>query len=230
MPKCGLDEVVGYAAAGDVEMREAVRAIGFRRAAAMRNICAAADFIALDADAVEQHDRIFDLTGDDALVGGALEPLRGSAGVERHAFALAQLHPVGICGVAVACFCGAAEIARPPWRSRASRRARRRARARRDCRASRMAFGRRPLSNWASAPARSRGDARAPVEQQHAVSRTARRGRRARSRADTNAPPRQSPASPRARRDRSRRSASSPRRPWDRRRCASPPRASAATK
>ena len=52
--------------------------------------------------AVEQHDRVFDLTGDDAAVGCALEPVRRLDDVLRHAFALAQHHAVGIGGVVVA--------------------------------------------------------------------------------------------------------------------------------
>ena len=62
--------------------------------------------------AVEQHDRIFDLAGDDAVVGGALEPVRRLGDVLRRPFAVAQHDAIRIGRVVVACVRGAQEILR----------------------------------------------------------------------------------------------------------------------
>ena len=61
-----------------------------------------ARLVLLHAVAIEQHDRIFHLAGDDAAVGGALEPVRQFRDVLRDAFALAHHHAVGIGPVVVA--------------------------------------------------------------------------------------------------------------------------------
>src|SRR5271165_762219 len=102
VPGGGLGEIALDDAADCVKMSNAVLGdrVALRRSDLQK--LDRAGFVLRYAFAVEQHDRIFDLAGDNASIGGALEPVRRLDDVLRDALPLPQHNPVGIGAVVVA--------------------------------------------------------------------------------------------------------------------------------
>ena len=173
--------------------------------------------VLLYALAVEQHDGVFDLAGDDAVVGRALEPANRLGNILRRPFAVAQHDAVGIGCVVVARVRGAQEILR---RLVVVRRLAVQPLERHDAKIVErawMVLGRGALELRLGG-SRIFRHAILALNQHHSEFVSRLRDRQDCWRGGTSAKPLDRCGGPRRRRDRSRRSASSPPHPWDWRR------------